>query len=194
MRFLLTALLCMLAGCAGTVQIPSQDWSQHLTRLQALDHWQSEGKIALRNGGASESANLVWQQKRHQSELQLSGPLGMAATRIYSDGQHLQIIRGEDSQTFDISSQAAIEANTGWDLPLTSLPYWIRGIPDPNSHSEHMHIESHLLRELKQNGWRVQFGAYDSFEGYYLPTRLTLQRADSSARMIIRHWQVSKTP
>lgn len=187
----LLLLALLVAGCATPPSTTGVDtpWTQRARQLEQLDHWQAQGKLALRNGEQAESANLLWQQTGTVADLQLSGPLGMAATRIHSDGRVLAIQRGEERQVLDISTPRAVRLNTGWDLPLASLPYWMKGLPHPGAEADTMEVEQHLLRSLEQNGWQVQFETYGTFGEFTLPTRLRVERGDTSARLVIRHWQ-----
>lgn len=187
----LLTVLALLAGCASSptaTDSAQSSWGQRSLRLAQLQNWQAEGKLALRNAGQAESANLLWRQRGKHSELQLSGPLGMAATRITSDGKTLDIQRGNEHQQMDISSPHAIQLNTGWDLPLAALPYWLRGIPQPGAAPDELQIEHELLRSLQQDGWQVEFQGYATFGTYTLPTRLQVKRGATSARLVIRHW------
>ncbi len=196
MRLLIAlALSALLIGCASTPPSgTSTPWPTRQAALTALTTWQAEGKIALRNGEAAESANLLWQQRQQQSELQLSGPLGMAATRISSDGHRLTIEQDGNTETMDISTPAAIRLNTGWDLPLTSLPYWMKGLPNPQLSSTATQLEQGRLKTIEQDGWSVTFIDYGDFDGYSLPTRIEVRRADTRARLAIRRWQTDLSP
>lgn len=183
-------LAALLSACAAT---PGPDgtttpWGERLRLLGAVQQWQARGKLALRNGDQAETANLLWRQAGTTSDLQLSGPLGMSATRIHSDGALLEIQRGEEIRVLDISSPEAIVASTGWDLPLAALPHWMKGLPQPGSEPAALEVEQDLLRSLEQDGWRVEFQDYGRFGRYTLPTRLKAERGATSARLLIRHW------
>jgi outer membrane lipoprotein LolB len=189
MRAALLLTLALLAGCAGAPAIlTAPPWEQRADRLAQLAHWRAEGKLALRSGDRAEAANLLWQQAERESNLQLSGPLGMGTTRIHSDGRILEIRRGDEIQVFDISSPDAIRRNTGWDLPLAALPFWLKGLPQPGVAADDLQFEEDLLRGLRQAGWQVQFETYGRFGDYTLPTRLRVQRGPTSARLVIRQW------
>nr|WP_277602404.1 lipoprotein insertase outer membrane protein LolB [Parahaliea mediterranea] len=186
--------MALLTACATTPAPQGADtpWEERARDLRQLAHWQAEGKLALRNDEQAESATLLWRQAGRDTELQLSGPLGMAATRIHSDGQTLEIQRDGDFQVIDISTPRAVRLNTGWDLPLASLPYWMKGVPYPGTEPEAMAVEQHLLRSLEQDGWRVSFEAYGQFGRYTLPTRLRVERGGTRAKLVIRQWQTGE--
>lgn len=180
----------MLAGCATGPErvIVNAPWEERSARLQLLENWRASGKLALRNGSESETASLVWNQQGRHSELQLSGPMGLSATRIVSDGLTLEVSRGDDLQVLDISSPEAILSSTGWDLPLQALPYWLRGLPAPSPVAGAMQFDQSLLLSMEQDGWQVQFKDYRRFGEFSLPTRMTIERGATSAKLLIRDW------
>ncbi|QFU74810.1 outer membrane lipoprotein LolB [Halioglobus maricola] len=188
LRISLLGQLLLLAACAGMAPAPPADWQSHRAQLQALDHFSASGKIALRTAEQAESANLLWQQMGKATHLRLQGPMGIAATTVDSDGDVIEVRRGDDYQrwTADTAPQSA-----SWDLPLASLPYWLRGIPDPATAPEELRFtaESELPMSFSQQGWSIQYSSFGEFDGYTLPTRLEVSRADTWARIILRRWQ-----
>lgn len=190
---LFVLLIAHLGGCAGTSVQPevSADWPQHLQQLQALSSWRATGKVALRSASAQETANLIWQQSGAATQLQLSGPFGAGATQVYSDGHQLTVEQGDDKRTVDISTPTAVLANTGWDLPLRSLPYWLKGMPDPTGEADHLATDPGTghLTQLQQFGWNIRFEQYRSHPASALPGRLLLVKDDTRVTVLIRQWQ-----
>lgn len=191
MRWLLCGLLVLLLGACATAPdqpLSNTPWQQRELQLTALNHWSANGKLALRSGDQAETANLDWRQRGPHSRLQLSGPMGLRATEIHSDGKQLKVQRGDQQQDYDISSPGALQQQTGWDLPVRSLPYWLKGLPAPEGADTHMNIEQNLLRQLRQDGWTIDFEQYRQFDDYTLPTRLTATRGSTRARIVIQSW------
>ena len=188
------AALLLLAGCAGqdSRDAPRRSWTQHSELLQQLQHWSASGKLALRTEQRAESATIEWWQQGQNTELQLSGPMGLSATTIHSDGKQVEIRQGEELRTLDISTPDAIVRSTGWDLPLGALPYWLKGIPSPNSPVQFLELDpaTDRARILRHNDWEIHYRNYEQFDGFTLPTDLRIRRATTSGRVIIRDWQV----
>jgi outer membrane lipoprotein LolB len=186
-------LLLLLGSCAAPVSREpggtQRDWAQHSALLAQLERWTASGKLALRTRDYAESASILWQQSGSHSAVQLSGPMGLNATTLESDGRLLEIRQGEEHRTLDLSSPDA--AGQGWELPLTALPHWLKGLPAPGLAVETLELdESHaLLHTLVQDGWEVRYESYGRFSDITLPTRLQIARGDTSARVIIRDWQ-----
>ena len=188
-------IMLLLAGCSGLDQREpaSTSWQTHSEHLTLLQQWTANGKMAVRTANASESASLIWQQDNQNTYVQLSGPLGIGATTIHSDGQKLEIHQGDEHRTIDISNPDAIVLNTGWDLPLQALSYWLKGVPAPASKVQRLELDpqTELLISLWQDDWEVNYQRYEQFQGFTLPTRLQIQRGETRAKIIISDWQTS---
>jgi outer membrane lipoprotein LolB len=186
-------IMLLLAGCSGLNQRDptSSSWQTHSAQLELLQQWTAIGKVALRTAKASESASLAWQQDNQNTHLHLSGPLGIGATTIYSNGRELEIHRNDDHTTVDISNPDAIVLNTGFDLPLDALSYWLKGIPAPAIKVQRLELDpqTELLQSLWQNDWEVSYQRYEQFQGFTLPTRLQIQRGETRAKIMISNWQ-----
>lgn len=186
-------IVLLLAGCSGLDQRDPAytSWETHSERLKLLQQWTANGKIAVRMANAAQSASLIWRQDRQDTSVQLSGPLGLGATTIHSDGQTLEIHQGEEHRTIDISTPDAIVLNTGWDLPLQALSYWLKGIPAPNSKVQRLELDpqTERLKSLSQDNWDINYQRYQQFQGFTLPARLQIQRGTTRAKIIISRWQ-----
>ena len=190
-------LALLLSACAGQPRpVAEASWEEHQARLQALTHWDATGKLALRTSELSESGSLEWRQQGSSSTLQLSGPLGVNATTVYSDGASLVIRQGGEIHTLDLSDPLELERRTGWDLPLQALPHWLKGIPAPDLAVQHMEVgqDPTLLQTLQQDNWEIRYAQYAPFDLFRLPTRLTIQRATTTVRVIIRNWELPSNP
>lgn len=193
-RTALVALVLLLAGCAAEPGRPpvADTWQVHSARLAQLDDWRAEGKLALRTEDMSESVSLLWRQQGSSTLVHLQGPLGVNATTISSDGRQLEIRRGDEHRILDLSEPGALQRQTGWDLPLPALPYWLKGMPAPGAvEALELNAEGTLLQSLHQGSWEVRYEQYGVFGDLYLPTRLRIVRQDTSARVILRDWQVT---
>jgi outer membrane lipoprotein LolB len=187
---LVPALVLLMAGCAGQPELTDSDrnWQQRSAQLSQLTHWRAEGKVALRNAERAESANLSWLQQDNKTRLDLSGPIGLGATTITTDGNFLEVTREGNLQRFDVSTPEAMVRETGWNLPMHALQYWLKGIPAPDLEIDEQRIERGLLNYLSQSGWTISYQSYGQFGPLILPTKLQIETQDSRARVIVRKW------
>ena len=180
----------LLTSCADIGKQPpgAPNWNQRVEQLSALTRWSASGKLAIRTKAQSETASLDWQQDGNNTHILLTGPLGLGATAIDSDRNTLQVSRDGDVKIYDISSTATSQATIGWNLPLQELPFWIRGLPSPGTPIEGQIFAQNLLQQLQQQGWTITYENYALFDHFTLPTRVTMERDNTRARLIIRNW------
>ncbi|MBT4522452.1 MAG: outer membrane lipoprotein LolB [Halieaceae bacterium] len=188
----LLAVSLILTGCAGQTirQTEQLSWSDHRRQLINLTNWKVTGKLALRTAEQSESGSMIWRQQEDDTQLNLSGPLGVGATTIAATSSDLEIRRNGQIHIYDISTPETIIRDTGWDLPVHALPHWLKGMATPRLEVGDQVVEQGLLRRLEQQGWIVTYQAYRQFEHYMLPTQLRIERDQTRARVIIRQWKI----
>lgn len=190
-------LVLLLAACAATTpgKAPDSaahtaDWHTQQTQLAALTVWRVSGKIALRSANASESARINWQQQEDNSRIKLNGPLGIGAMDIESDGQTLVITQGKDVRILDVSTPEAVFINTGWELPLQALPYWLKGLPSPDFPIDELTLNAQgkNIERLAQNGWLISYTQYADAGPLSLPAKVVAERDDMRLKLILQTW------
>ena len=133
----LGALVALLAldACRTLPPPPlpaSAPWEQRRPQLQALQHFQLKGRIALSAAGNGFNANLRWQQQGARSQLVLEGPLGVGGAQITA---RAAMICRSSMRTASTSATTPRARSCGRALvstcPCASLRYWVLGVPDP---------------------------------------------------------------
>ncbi len=188
---LFTVGLLALAGCAAmpAPDRASQVWEEQRAALAVHSHWKSSGKSAVRTAEQAESASLLWQQIGEATHIRLSGPMGISATTVDSDGQLLEVRQGDDYSRWNLDDPTLAE-DGGWKLPLRSLPHWLKGVPDPDLPLETLELDDNrqLPPQIKQQGWTVEYQQFSRFGEFLLPTRMEVYRGETRARILLREW------
>lgn len=197
MRNLLAPTLAvLLAGCAGlasqeTVEGPgnAQDWKTHKAQISEIDGWQINGKIGIRAPRDSGSGTLFWLQRQDYFDIRLSGPLGRGATRLTGRPDAVSLEVAGQGRFEAESPEALVESQLGWQLPVSNLLWWIRGLPAPDSRS-HVELDGNgRLAHLQQDGWDVQYLDYSDENGFALPSRIKLAGRDLQITLVVKDWQ-----
>ncbi|MGY4490625.1 lipoprotein insertase outer membrane protein LolB [Pseudomonas sp. TE3610] len=189
-------LIALLAGCTGLGtrealqgQGNPQQWGIHKTQLAQLDGWQIDGKVGIRAPKDSGSGTLFWLQRQDYYDIRLSGPLGRGAARL--TGRPGQVV-------LEVANQGRYEATTpeqllgeqlGWDLPVSHLVWWVRGLPAPDTKSKLTLDGDSRLASLQQDGWSVEYLSYTEQNGYTLPDRIKLHGRDLDVTLVVKSWQ-----
>jgi outer membrane lipoprotein LolB len=185
--------IATLAACR-TAPVPSPTgaaWEVRRPELQARNHFELKGRVAVAAGNEGFNANLHWTQEGGRSFLTLEGPLGVGGAQVTASGPELSLVTSRGEHMDSDAAHAALEARLGFDPPLSSLRYWVLGVPDPASpFTEALDAQSQRLSGLTQSGWRIDYTAYTAVGAQSLPSRLTLQRDAVRVRLLVDDWQL----
>jgi outer membrane lipoprotein LolB len=169
---------------------PEERWEQRRDALYAVQEWRLRGKVGYRLPDDAGSASLHWRQLGPQSELRLSGPLGTGSTQIRNEGALLRVSRDGIARLYPADAAPWLPGGTLLPVPIDSIRYWLKGLPDPNHLIDALMIQDALAREIRQNGWNIRIDDYRDVSGLALPARLTLESLDTDLRLtlILREW------
>ena len=186
MRFLAGLLaVLLLAGCTTT---PAPRSSASAATLSA---WQFNGRVSLTRGDEGWHAGLHWQEQAGSFYLRVSGPLGQGGFQLNGDARGVVLVDA-DGQTFAAQDADTLLVQvTGWELPVSGLRHWIRGLPEPAAgEAQANRDEAGQLRRLEQSGWTINYERYQVVDGVSLPAKLRLVREDVAVRIVIDQWQL----
>jgi outer membrane lipoprotein LolB len=193
LRAAAAAALCVLAGCRTVpVSFPAAPpWELRRPQLQAREHFELRGRVAVATGHDGFNANLHWTQDGRHSQLTLEGPLGAGAVQVSATGNDLSIVAANGTQLDSAAAHAELATRLGFDPPLASLRYWILGVPDPSQPAtEELDQAQQRLQGLSQAGWHINYAVYSAVGPDWVPTRLTLQRDAVRVRLFVDDWQL----
>lgn len=136
------------------------------------------GKIGVRSqtaeGVQAGSAFYAWSQQDKRFAIDLTGALGIGATSITFDGQTAKLVSERTGEIQATSPEALLQQATGWQAPISQLPYWIVARPAP-SDSQHTHDKQGRLATATNGDWQAQF-EYQKSEPR--PNRLRITHSD----------------
>ena len=202
-RIVLYSLFSVLcASCAAPLPRPSAEnlqqlWQTRESALLPIQHWELRGRLAVRTDARGGQASLSWKRDAELHNIRLNGPLGRGVVRVTQDETGAQLQDAEQRVLRAASAEALLYRYTGWQLPLTNLNYWVRGVPVPDLPADRELDDAGRLKLLRQQGWEIQYQEYVRFEGYELPSRLTLTYVPERAiaelpamevRLVIERW------
>lgn len=186
-----------LAGCASLTEAPLPknqqiSWDHRVQALSSLQSWNLDALIAMRNEASHDggSANMKWQQSKSNYHILLFGPMGSNAVTLAGGPGHVALETANGQRFTDSSPEALLAKQTGFQVPVSNLFYWVRGIPVPNQPAETHFDAYHRLVQLNQAGWTVQFLRYTSINQLDVPNKIFLANSLYSVKIIINQWAV----
>ena len=187
----LLLILIGLTGCASTggVLLPDiGDWETRKEILGETDEWEFAGRIGVSAGAEGFNGKLWWRQDGVVFRARISGPLGVGTIFINGDRNELTLTDRDGVTTELDDAEADLRERFGWTIPISSLRYWVLGIPDPSSPAVAGFNAGGQLSELEQRGWQVIIAQYAQGGGQPLPRRLTAVNDDLKVRLVIDNW------
>lgn len=182
----------------GLTDQPPADWSARTEQLTALQHWQLMGKLAVRQPSDSGSAVInQWTQHRERYDLSLSSAfLGLGSTRLTGTPGFMELTLPDGDVYRSGDPEALVAAATGWQLPLSDLTWWVRGLPNPGSNYRLFFDQQQRVAMIRQGGWEIRYDRWRSFIEPLpeLPARITALRGERRVRLAITDWQLAEQP
>lgn len=150
--------------------------------------WNLAGAIAARSGKKGWTASINWQQSGTNAyQIRLSGPLGSGSVLIQKQGGVTQFRDGNKTDS-SANANELLAKHTGIRLPVNSLYYWVRGIPAPGGVQSAQRDNANHLQVLRQNGYTVTYGGYQTVGNISLPSQIKLQGNGVFIKLVVKRW------
>ncbi len=177
----------------GLTDQPPADWQARSAKLNQFDHWQLSGKLAVRQPSDSGTAIINhWIQQGEAYDLALSSSfLGMGSTTLKGVPGFIELTLSDGETYRSADPDALVKAATGWQLPLQSLTWWIRGLPAPDGDFRLLFDENGELAMIRQAGWEIRYDRWHKPQGDQtaLPARVTALKEQKRVRVVVSNWQ-----
>jgi outer membrane lipoprotein LolB len=193
---LLVVLLAMgAAGCALKPPLPVEsDWQARHELLMQEQRWNLSGRVSVRTAADAANGSLTWVQDGRQVELGFRGPLGVGGFRLTGDDSQMLFEDSKGQQTLLDDPGNALVTQLGWGVPLASLGYWVRALPDPAMPLEQSFEPSGRLSSMHQDGWSLTYENYAMEAGFAMPGRVTVERDEVRIRLVVDDWSLGSSP
>jgi len=190
-------IISILAGllCACTSQMPPAQnanyrlsWHARQQQLSNINHWQIRGLVSMRSSQKNFNAFLNWNQQNSNYGIYLSGPLDVGAIKIYGRPGKFILQTSQTKKFVAKTPEQLMQQRLGWHLPISSLYYWIRGIPVPSVHAMKYFDNYHRLTELDQQGWQIHYTRYTNLSNVSLPGLIIMHYPGITVKIVINKW------
>lgn len=171
-----------------TAQNQTLPWDSRVKTLSDISQWDLKGMISIRSAHDAGSATLEWQQKDQNYHISMLGPLGTGSFELNGQPGNVELAFADGKHFHAQSPEDILAQQTGWQLPVSNLNYWIRGLPVPNSSANKNFDSYHHLTSLQQDGWNIQFLRYTSVHGIDVPSKIFLNHEPLTVKIVISHW------
>ena len=171
----------------------SQNWADHKLKVEAVQNWQANGKLAVKVPNDGGNLNLKWLQTGDAFQIDLNGPFGSGKVTIKGIPNSVTMIEAGQAPQTAKTAEELIRKNSGWTIPVSQLAFWVRGLPDPNTKVTRFTPNAQgLIGELEQSGWKITYGDYLSLTTATnilpMPGRIVAEYKDVRLTLAVREW------
>ena len=192
----MTAAMVITSGCqsmktANATNQPSTTiQGQNTEQPKKLESFNITGKIGVTTaasdttGAQGGSAFYAWGQQNDRFAIELIGALGIGKTNIEYNGQSATLVSEKTGILNAADPETLLKKATGWQAPISQMPYWISGRPAPSDSAPQLDAQNRLISSV--NGeWRASF----SYKGNdKLPNKISaVQSQGNKVVMTIDH-------
>ena len=187
----------LLTSCA-TVSEQSQlaqndnmSWDARVKALSQIKNWNLKGSMGIRQASNAVTANIVWQQQQQNYHISLFGPLGTYSYELTGRPGSVDLAAADGRHFHASTPEALLAEQAGWQLPVSNLYYWVRGLPVPNMPAQKQLDGYNHLTVLNQQGWTIRYLRYTSTNGMDLPSKIFLENPQLNVKIVISQWQIN---
>ena len=167
---LLTAMataMVITSGCqslktASATNQPISMQGQNADQPKKLESFDITGKIGVTmpandtSGTQGGSAFYAWGQQDDRFAIELIGALGIGKTNIEYNGQTATLVSEKTGTLTANDPETLLKKATGWQAPISQMPYWISGRPAPSDSAPQLDAQNRLVSSV--NGeWNASF-------------------------------------
>ena len=190
-------LILVFTGCAIQRTIPNDAralvWEENKLKLEQIYSWNLSGRIAIQLEKESSSASLSWKQSGQDYVIRITAPFGRGTMELRGNSEGVTMRDAGNQLVYARDPETLLQENLGWQVPLTGLNYWIRGLPDPAVEIDTLHLNKEArISELSQAGWQVSYGPYMQADELSLPKKLVMQNQELKVKLVIKQWDLSQ--
>jgi outer membrane lipoprotein LolB len=159
-------------------------------KAEQIKAWNISGALAARGNGKSVSASFNWHQAGAANyKIHLFGPLGSGSVIIDRHAGMTSYSDGPKKDT-DPNAERLFKRQTGVDLPVDRLYYWIRGLAAPGAIQSAQRDAQGSLQSFQQDGYHVTCLNYMESHGLRLPGKVQIQGPNVVIKVVIKGWRV----
>ncbi|QLH41724.1 MAG: outer membrane lipoprotein LolB [Coxiellaceae bacterium] len=196
LRVSLILLTIILSGCA-TVSLPAPmaapttiSKEQREAALYSLENWSLTSALSLRQPQKALLASLVWQQQGQHYTQVISGPFNVGSVRIEGMPGQVTLWRSAKLKYTASSPEELMQKQLGWQLPVSNMYYWVRGVAIPNVPATREYDNQGHLIGLNQAGWQIMYSDYKTIGNVDLPGKIELRSGQLQVKLVIKRWRV----
>jgi outer membrane lipoprotein LolB len=161
-------------------------------KLASNTHWTITAHIGVSDGKDGGSGDLVWKQNGDDYDFTVHAPVTGKTWKLSGDASHATLEGVDPQPDIDSNPEKLLKERLGWDVPLSKLGAWARGLRAPGSQAQTQFDAQDLPAVIEQDGWKVEYRDWYADRSPPLPRKLFASRGSAHVRMSIENWSIDE--
>ncbi|MDD5295322.1 MAG: lipoprotein insertase outer membrane protein LolB [Rhodocyclaceae bacterium] len=184
-RFSAALLLLTMAACAPLPPAgPVPERPEH----EAIRAFALEGRFSIKAGNEGQSGRIAWSHWPEGDNVLFLSPLGQGMATLEADATGARLELADRRSYSAATPDELTDKVLGRPLPLRRVPRWVLGLPGPGGNQTRDGNGQPL--SIQEEGWRVDYLAWESDAPRALPTLLRISRDDVELKLHIDGWSL----
>lgn len=158
--------------------------------LAADPAWALSGRLAVSQAGDGGSGRIEWRQDGENFDIRLSAPVSRQSWRLVRENGWARLEGLDGGPLAGPDAQALLYEATGWLIPVDALADWVRGARAEGDADLEFGPDG-LPALLVQDGWTVEFRAWDTAAVPARPVRVFASQGEARVRLQVDQWRAA---
>lgn len=168
---LLASALIIITACE-TIPVKQETtvwddprWQNHYKQLKTFEQYYLKGRIGITHPEDSFSSNFLWrQQEPNRFTFRMYGAFGQTYMILKVNPSISTLDTGDDEHFEGLDARNLLYSVSGWDIPVTFMQDWIKGLPTGIKRSNLLINADGTLQQIKYLNYTVDYIRYDDAE------------------------------
>lgn len=186
---LLISLITVGHVCTATADaFKYNSYEERAQVLSSIQSWSLSAAISVKQNNNTTIASVNWRQQGPSNyQIFISGPLNMGTIKIIGEPGKVTLWKSNKEHFEATSPEELMEQQIGWQIPITNLYYWIRGIAAPGPFTGR-EDKDHRVIYLGQQGWKIIYPEYIRVGKIDFPHKMNLSYPNLNVKIVIKRW------
>lgn len=158
--------------------------------LSEIDYWKLNARIAITTPDESITASLNWLNKTPLFDFHLTGAFGVTYAHLIQGKKRATLEIPDTEMLTHDSAQELLQRALGWEFPIESLAFWVKGLPSGNPNEEIIYNTDGTISKIYSKAWRIEFNKYKKYQGYTMPKRIRAIHPNLTLKLSTREWRL----
>lgn len=170
-----------------------KDPFQQQNNLALPASWLINGRVSISQEEENWYAKFSWLQDSNNFQLRFTGPLGETQLLLTKIGDNI-LLKTLSGETRGNNLEQLLHQQTQWNLPISSLLYWIQAKTNPQFKAQVL-PDSYPIEMIQQLGWTIKYPKYvlvknTAEEEFLLPKKVFATKKQVKIKLIVSNWQL----